>query len=132
MDYNEEENNVQNEEEKILKDAEENEIKDQVQEELEKEDIENVDGSVKDSTATINADDLSKLLKKFAIGVLFFIAAIAFIAFMHFHMDIDIKGIGNTIPENYETTCNKIFLTWENESYTKARQKKRTRLYSYN
>lgn len=124
MDYNEEENNVQNEEEKILKDAEENEIKDQVQEELEKEDIENVDGSVKDSTATINADDLSKLLKKFAIGVLFFIAAIAFIAFMHFHMDIDIKGIGNTIPENYETTCNKIFLTWENESYTKARQKK--------
>ncbi len=120
-----EENNNQNVKEKILKEAKENELENQLQEEIEKKEIENANGSVKDAKATINKDDFSKLLKGVAIGSIIGIALLLFVAFVNFHMDIDIKGTGNTNPKYYQAPiCGKVFLTWENAAYTKARQKK--------
>ncbi len=127
MNYNEEnteENNVQNEQEKILQDAEENELKEQVNEELEKEDSEIASGSVKDGKATITPEDLSKLLKKVAIGAIAIVSLILVVAIIHYFLDMDLKGIGNTDPSYYPQNCTQIYFTWENESYTKKRQKK--------
>lgn len=126
MDYNNEteEQNVQNEKEKILKDAEENEISEQVNEELEKEELENVDGSIKDGEATASSETISALLKKVAIGAVALICLLIFIAVIHNFLDVDIKGIGNTRPNSYPMSCTQVYFTWENESYTKARQKK--------
>lgn len=126
MDYNNEteEQNVQNEKEKILKDAEENEISEQVNEELEKEELENVDGSVKDGEASVSPETLSKLLKKVAIGAVALVCLLIFIAVIHNFLDVDIKGVGNTKASYYPLSCTQVYFTWENESYTKARQKK--------
>ncbi len=127
MDYNNEtesDNNVQSEKEKILKDAEENELREQVSEELENEETEKVDGTVKDGEATLNSETLSKLLKKFAIGAVALVCLIIFIAVIHNFLDVDLKGIGNTKASYYPLSCTQVYFTWENESYTKARQKK--------
>ncbi len=127
MDYNNEtesDNNVQSEKEKILKDAEENELREQVSEELENEETEKVDGTVKDGEATLSLETLSKLLKKFAIGAVALVCLIIFIAVIHNFLDTDLKGIGNTKASYYPLSCTQVYFTWENESYTKARQKK--------
>lgn len=127
MDYNNEtesDNNVQSEKEKILKDAEENELREQVSEELENEETEKVDGTVKDGEATLSLETLSKLLKKFAIGAVALVCLIIFIAVIHNFLDTDLKGIGNTKASYYPLSCTRVYFTWENESYTKARQKK--------
>lgn len=126
MDYNSEteEQDVQNEKEKILKDAEENEIGEQVEEELEKEELENVDGTVKDGEASVSLETLSKILKKFAIGAVAGFCAFIFVAIVYFFLDFDLKGTGNTEASYYPLSCTQVYFTWENESYTKARQKK--------
>lgn len=124
MNEHGEENNAQNVKENILKDAKENELEDQIQDELQDKEVEHANGSVRDAKATINKDDLSKLLKGVAIGSIIGIALLIFVAVINFHMDIDLKGTGNTRPKYYQApACGKVFLTWENESYTKARQK---------
>lgn len=125
MDYNNEtEENVQSEKEKILKDAEENDLREQLDEELETEEYENVEGSLKDGEATVSPETLSKLLKKFAIGVVAGVSLLIFIAIIHNFLDMDIKGVGNTEASYYPISCTGVYFTWENESYTKARQKK--------
>ena len=55
--------------------------------------------------------------------ILFIIVALVVI--VHFQMDFDLFGIGKPKVTYYADTpsCGKVYLTWENPSYTEARQK---------
>lgn len=50
---------------------------------------------------------------------------ISLIIIVHFQMDFDLFGVGDPKPTYYSNTptCGKVYLTWENPSYTEARQK---------
>lgn len=85
------------------------------------------EGPVKVKKANTKKDNVKKLMVKYvllistaAIGILLFVQILIQI------FDFDIVGIGNTKPKPYTKlpACGKVILTWENESYTKARQKK--------
>lgn len=55
--------------------------------------------------------------------ILFIIVALVII--VHFQMDFDLFGVGKSEVTYYADTpsCGKVYLTWENPSYTEARQK---------
>lgn len=47
------------------------------------------------------------------------------VAILIFQMDFDLVGVGQPNPSYYSNipSCGKVYLTWENSSYTEARQK---------
>lgn len=126
MNYNgnQEEANSQQMQDQMLNDAKQNVLEENLLDELENDELERVNGKVKEAEAFASPETISKLIKTVAVGSILLVAIIIFIAFFHFHMDMDIKGIGNTNPSYYPMVCDKVYLTWENESYTKARRKK--------
>lgn len=85
------------------------------------------EGPVKVKKANTKKDNVKKLMVKYVL--LIAVAAIGILLFVQILIqifDFDIVGIGNTKPKPYTKlpACGKVILTWENESYTKARQKK--------
>ncbi len=62
---------------------------------------------------------LSVLFKKFWFWVMIGVILV-FIIVLSLPLDFDWVGVGNPKPELYPTpACGKVYLTWENESYTK-------------
>ncbi len=58
----------------------------------------------------------SKPVTWIVIGV---IGIIFFIFILVFQMDFDLHGIGNINPESYNYKCDKIYLTWQKDTYEK-------------
>lgn len=81
---------------------------------------------VKDAVGKMTREGIKSILKSpWFWGIAAFVILIL-LAFLVFHMDYDMVGVGNPRPKYYQKspTCGKVFLTYENDSYTKARQKK--------
>lgn len=83
------------------------------------------EGNIKEPKAQTNKKNLPKLIKSpWFWGAIGFTLLVLIVVVVH-HMDWDIFGVGNPKPKYYQTpTCGKVFLTWENPSYTEARQKR--------
>lgn len=83
------------------------------------------EGDVENPKAQTKKKNLKKIVViKVSIIIASIIGLALFIQILIHIFDFDIVGIGNTKPSYYFTTCDKVYFTWENESYTKARQKK--------
>ena len=85
----------------------------------------NVNEEVKDAKAVGKKKDVNRLMKKYGlIAAISIFSIIFFVGIIMFCLDFDLVGIGNPKPKYYAPpACGKIYLTWENPSYTEARQK---------
>lgn len=119
-----------NNEEEILEESVENK-------ENSKNEEENLQPAVEEPASSIDEDieqevkakaKLSKKALKLILKNPYFwiiiglFSFIILIAILMFDFDFDIAGVGKVRPQYYETSCNKIKLTWENESYILKKQ----------
>lgn len=84
------------------------------------------EGVVKDAVGKMSKDALKSILKSpwFWGGIA--VIALFLIVFLYLHADYDLFGVGEPKPKLYPKAppCTGVYLTYENESYTKARRKK--------
>lgn len=130
MDFMEEELEEQIENESVVDTTEETNTTDEINEnepvpELDSSNSIQHEGEIKNIKAQTKKKNLPKLLKNPVFWGVIVFGCIIFIAVLIFHMDYDLYGVGNPKPKYYQgPACGKVFLTWENQSYTLARQKK--------
>ncbi len=83
-----------------------------------------IDGAVKEARAVASKKILSLIFKHPLFWIVLGVGLLIFIAILIYHMDFDLNGIGEIKPEYYENfTCDTIYLTWEDESYTRLHSK---------
>ncbi len=95
--------------------------------ELDFSNSENFESPINVKKANTKKKNLSKLfVKKVLAIVVIILAIVVFVQILIYCFDFDIFGVGIPRPNIYTKapSCGKVYLTWENESYTKARQKK--------
>lgn len=84
-----------------------------------------VGGAVNNVKAQAKKEVVAALLKNPYFWIISgLILLILLIAILIFQLDFDLFGVGNIEPEYYAPpACGRVYLTWENASYTEARKK---------
>ncbi len=112
------------EEEKALEELTEEVVEEEASENSSLSDETRKEKEIKDVKAKANEALIKKLLKSpitwMIVGVGFITI---FIAILIYIMDFDLSGKGNTKPNYYPSTCNKVYWTWERNEYYEAHKK---------
>lgn len=114
-----------NNEEEFLEENEELEETPEIQEQNEpvQEEPASIGSTIKDDVKATAKAEISKKALSFLMknpyfwGIIAIIIVIIVIIVLIYGIDFDFVGKGDTNPKVYSTSCDKIYLTWENEEY---------------